>query len=58
MMQDYPQVLSGDDAKRVGFTSFPAGICFSAVKNAAADGAKAQQAGTAPAVAASGEADQ
>jgi UDP-sugar pyrophosphorylase len=57
MMQDYPLVLKGDYAKRVGFTSVPAEMCFSPVKNAVADGAKAQKSGTAPAVAASGEAD-
>ena len=58
MMQDYPMVLQGDDCARVGFTAFDAAVCFSPVKNAVADGVAAQKKGTAPAVAASGEADQ
>jgi len=59
MMQDYPQVLKGtEDSKKVGFTSVAAGLCFSPVKNATADGAKKQKEGTHPAVAFSGESDQ
>jgi len=58
MMQDFPTVLSGDAAKRVGFTSIAADLCFSPVKNATADGVKLQLKGTAPGVAATGEADQ
>lgn len=58
MMQDFPTVLSGDAAKRVGFTSIAADLCFSPVKNATADGVKLQGKGTAPGVAATGEADQ
>jgi len=58
MMQDFPTVLSGEDAKRVGFTSLPADMCFSPVKNAVEDGKKLQDKGTHPAVAATGEADQ
>lgn len=58
MMQDFPTVLSGDNAKHVGFTSIPADICFSPVKNATSDGVALQAKGTAPGVAASGEADQ
>ena len=58
MMQDFPTVLSGEDAKKVGFTSISADMCFSPVKNATADGVGLQQKGTAPGVAATGEADQ
>lgn len=58
MMQDFPTVLSGENTKRVGFTSIPADICFSPVKNATSDGVALQAKGTAPGVAASGEADQ
>ena len=58
MMQDYPMVLKGPDAKKVGFTSVVADMCFSPVKNAVADGAQAQKKGTHPAVAFSGESDQ
>lgn len=58
MMQDFPTVLTGDDAKRVGFTSISSDMCFSPVKNATADGVALQEKGTAPGTAASGEADQ
>ena len=58
MMQDFPTVLQGDDAKFVGFTSISADFCFSPVKNATEDGVKLQQSGTHPGVAATGEADQ
>ncbi|CAB9498501.1 UDP-sugar pyrophosphorylase [Seminavis robusta] len=58
MMQDFPTVLSGDDAKKVGFTSISSDMCFSPVKNATSDGVGLQQKGTAPGVAATGEADQ
>ena len=58
MMQDFPTVLDGDDAKKVGFTSIAADVCFSPVKNATSDGVLLQKKGTAPGVAASGEADQ
>jgi UDP-sugar pyrophosphorylase len=58
MMQDFPTVLKGDDAKKVGFTSVSADLCFSPVKNSTPDGVKLQEAGTHPATAATGEADQ
>jgi UDP-sugar pyrophosphorylase len=58
MMQDFPTVLSGDNAKRVGFTSISADLCFSPVKNATSDGVALQGQGVAPGVAATGEADQ
>ena len=58
MMQDYPKILTGADASRVGFTTFPASICFSPVKNINSEGVAAQKKGVAPAVVASGEADQ
>lgn len=58
MMQDFPTVLSGDASSRVGFTSLPAELCFSPVKNAVADGVALQAKGTAAGVAATGEADQ
>mmetsp|Transcript_24453 Transcript_24453/g.36279 ORF Transcript_24453/g.36279 Transcript_24453/m.36279 type:complete len:620 (-) Transcript_24453:169-2028(-) len=58
MMQDFPTVLKGENAERVGFTSIAADMCFSPVKNATSDGMKLQKKGTHPACAASGEADQ
>ena len=58
MMQDYPMVLSGASAAACGFTSVSPALCFSPVKNAAADGAATQAKGTQPGVAASGESDQ
>jgi UDP-sugar pyrophosphorylase len=58
MMQDFPNILSGEASKHVGFTSIPAELCFSPVKNATADGVSLQANGTAPGVAATGEADQ
>jgi len=58
MMQDFPTVLSGEDAKKVGFTSISADMCFSPVKNATSDGVALQAKGTAPGVAATGESDQ
>ena len=58
MMQDFPTVLSGEDAKKVGFTSISADLCFSPVKNATSDGVALQEQGVAPGVAATGEADQ
>jgi UDP-sugar pyrophosphorylase len=58
MMQDFPTVLTGDDAQRVGYTTISADMCFSPVKNATEDGVKLQEKGTAPGTAASGEADQ
>lgn len=58
MMQDFPNILSGDAAKHVGFTSIPAELCFSPVKNATEDGVALQAKGTSPGVAATGEADQ
>lgn len=58
MMQDFPTTLAGDDAKKVGFTSIPADLCFSPVKNATIDGVALQEKGVAPGVASSGEADQ
>jgi len=58
MMQDFPTVLTGDNANRVGFTSISADLCFSPVKNATADGVALQEKGTHPGCAASGEADQ
>lgn len=58
MMQDFPTVLEGEEAKRVGFTSISADLCFSPVKNATSDGVALQEKGVSPGVAASGEADQ
>jgi len=58
MMQDFPTVLDGADASRVGFTSVSADVCFSPVKNATKDGIALQAKGTHPGVVASGEADQ
>jgi len=58
MMQDFPTVLKGSEAEKVGFTSIAAEVCFSPVKNATSDGLALQQKGTHPGVAASGEADQ
>ena len=58
MMQDFPTILDGEESKFVGFTSIAADLCFSPVKNATADGVKLQSKGTAPGVAATGEADQ
>jgi len=58
MMQDFPTVLTGDETKKVGFTSIPSDLCFSPVKNATADGVELQAKGTAPGTAATGEADQ
>jgi UDP-sugar pyrophosphorylase len=58
MMQDFPTVLEGDDANRVGFTSVAADLCFSPVKNSAADGVALQVNGTHPGTASTGEADQ
>jgi len=58
MMQDFPTVLEGEEAKKVGFTSIASDLCFSPVKNATKDGVALQKNGTHPGVAASGEADQ
>jgi UDP-sugar pyrophosphorylase len=58
MMQDFPTVLTGSDATRVGFTTVAADLCFSPVKNATADGVDLQKNGTPPGAAATGEADQ
>lgn len=59
MMQDFPSVLEGsDEVERVGFTSLASELCFSPVKNSAADGVALQANGTHPGVAATGEADQ
>jgi UDP-sugar pyrophosphorylase len=58
MMQDFPTVLEGADAAKVGFTSLASELCFSPVKNATADGVALQAKGTHPGVAATGEADQ
>jgi UDP-sugar pyrophosphorylase len=59
MMQDFPSVLEGsDEVERVGFTSLASDLCFSPVKNSAADGVALQANGTHPGVAATGEADQ
>uniref|UniRef100_A0A7S1BAW7 UTP-monosaccharide-1-phosphate uridylyltransferase n=1 Tax=Corethron hystrix TaxID=216773 RepID=A0A7S1BAW7_9STRA len=58
MMQDFPTVLTAEESKDVGFTSFPSNICFSPVKNTTTDGIALQKKGVAPGVAASGEADQ
>lgn len=58
MMQDFPTVLEGKDTERVGFTSVPASLCFSPVKNATSDGAALQKKGSPAGVAATGEADQ
>ena len=58
MMQDFPTILEGDEAKRVGFTCIDSSVCFSAVKNATTDGVALQKSGIAPGVAATGEQDQ
>lgn len=58
MMQEFPTVLTGEEATQVGFTSVAADMCFSPVKNATTDGVALQSKGTHPGVAASGEADQ
>jgi len=58
MMQDFPTILDTQESKQVGFTSIVAELCFSPVKNATADGVALQSKGTAPGVAATGEADQ
>ena len=58
MMQDFPTVLEGEEAKQVGFTSISSDMCFSPVKNATSDGVAMQEKGSPPGVAASGEADQ
>lgn len=58
MMQDFPTVLEGSMAEKVGFTSLASELCFSPVKNATADGVALQAKGTHPGVAATGEADQ
>jgi UDP-sugar pyrophosphorylase len=57
MMQDFPTVLTGSDAKKVGFTSISSDLCFSPVKNATSDGASLQAKGTSGGTAATGEAD-
>lgn len=57
-MKDFPVVLDGETAKRVGFTCVDADICFSPVKNSVSDGVALQEKGISPGVAASGEADQ
>jgi len=58
MMQDFPTVLEGSMAEKVGFTSLASELCFSPVKNATSDGVALQTKGTHPGVAATGEADQ
>lgn len=58
MMQDFPTILNSTESKNVGFTSIAADLCFSPVKNATPDGVTLQRKGTAPGVAATGEADQ
>lgn len=58
MMQEFPTVLSTEEAAHVGFTQAAASICFSPVKNAVADGAALQAKGTPPGTAATGESDQ
>jgi len=56
MMQDYPKLLVGSDAK-VGFTQMDRFICFSAVKNNVEDAAKKQALTGFAESAASGESD-
>jgi len=58
MMQDFPTVLEGPEAEKVGFTSLSSELCFSPVKNATLDGIALQQKGTQAGVASTGEADQ
>lgn len=55
MMQDYPRLLGAE--ARVGFTQLDRWICFSPVKNRAADAAKKAAAGGPPESASSAEAD-
>ena len=56
--QDFPTILTGPQAEKVGFTSLASEMCFSPVKNATSDGVALQAKGTHPGVAATGEADQ
>ncbi|CAM9830567.1 unnamed protein product [Chrysoparadoxa australica] len=56
MMQDYPKALEA--GAKVGFTSAPAWLCFSPVKNSLEGALKVQQDGAPAASAATGEADQ
>ena len=57
-IKDFPVVLTGDEAAKVGFTSIPMDICFSPVKNATSDGVALQEKGTAAGVATTCKADQ
>ena len=57
MMQDYPKVL-GIDSGSVGFTKAPAWICYSPVKNNAADAAASAAIGVPAGSALQGESDQ
>jgi len=58
MMQDYPKVLTGNAAARVGFTQFPAWVCYSPCKNNAADAAAAVKAGIPASASWTSESDQ
>lgn len=53
--KDFPTVLDGADAEKVGFTSLASEMCFSPVKNATSDGVALQAKGTHPGVAATGK---
>lgn len=54
-IKDFPTVLDGADAEKVGFTSLASEMCFSPVKNATSDGVALQAKGTHPGVAATGK---
>jgi UDP-sugar pyrophosphorylase len=58
MMQDFPTILKGIHAQKVGFTCIDSEVCFSPVKNATTDGIALQSKGINPGVAATGEQDQ
>jgi UDP-sugar pyrophosphorylase len=58
LMQDYPKVLDGAAARRVGFTQFPAWACYSPCKNNTADAAVSIQGGVPAGCAWTAESDQ
>jgi UDP-sugar pyrophosphorylase len=58
MMQDYPKLLQNEDAKRVGFTTFPSWICYSPCKNNIIDAASLVSKGIPAASAWTAESDQ
>ena len=58
MMQDYPKVLDGESSKKVGFTQFPAWVCYSPCKNNTIDAAASVAKGVPGASAWTAESDQ